>query len=113
MELKDLKGLGKVRLDALNKAGIHSLTDLLMTLPHSYRDTSVTTSIADLQEGVPCCIQGYLKDTPKLAHFRGISRVTATLCDETGKVPLIWYNQPWVKDQLSAEKELLLYSKQL
>ena len=111
MELKDLKGLGKARLEALNKAGIQSLTDLLMTLPHAYRDTSVITPLSDIKEGVPCCVSGYLKDEPKLAHFRGISRVTATLCDETGKLPLIWYNQPWVKDQISKEEELLLYGK--
>ena len=111
MELKDLKGLGRVRLEALNKAGILSLTDLLMTLPRAYRDTSVITPIAEIQEGQPCCISGYLKDKPKLAHFRGISRVTATICDESGKLPLIWYNQPWVKDQLSDEESLLLFGK--
>jgi len=111
MELKDLKGLGKMRLAALEKAGIRTLYDLLMSLPHTYRDTSVITPLAEIQEGTPCCVSGYLKATPKLAHFRGISRVTATLCDETGKLPLIWYNQPWVKDQLSDEEELLLYGK--
>ena len=111
MELKDLKGLGKVRLDALNKAGILTLTDLLMTLPRGYRDTSVITPLAEIKEGEPCCVSGFLKNAPKLAHFRGISRVTATLCDETGKLPLIWYNQPWVKDQVSCEEELLLYGK--
>lgn len=111
MKLSELKGLGKVRLAALNNAGILTLTDLLMTLPHGYRDTSVITPLSDIQEGTPCCIQGFLKNAPKLAHFRGISRVTATLCDETGKLPLIWYNQPWIKDQLSCEEELLLYGK--
>ena len=111
MDLHDLKGLGKARLAALNKAGIFTLTDLLMTLPHSYRDTSVITPLSNIQEGVPCCVNGYLKGAPKLAHFRGISRVTATLCDETGKIPLIWYNQPWMKDQLNEEEELLLYGK--
>ena len=88
MELKDLKGLGKVRLEALNKAGILTLTDLLMTLPRGYRDTSVITPLSEIKEGEPCCVSGFLKSAPKLAHFRGINRVTATLCDETGKLPL-------------------------
>jgi len=111
MELKDLRGLGKTRLAALEKAGITTLRDLLMSLPHSYRDTSVTTPISALQPGQSYCICGYLQSTPRLAHFRGISRVTAVLCDESGALPLSWYNQPWIKEQLPAEEELLLYGK--
>ena len=111
MELKDLRGLGKARLAALENSGIYTLSDLLSSLPHGYRDTSVTTPLANLQPGQNACVCGYLKAAPKLAHFRGISRITATLCDETGTLPLIWYNQPWVKDQLSSEEELLLYGK--
>ncbi|MBR5231984.1 MAG: ATP-dependent DNA helicase RecG [Clostridia bacterium] len=111
MELKNLKGLGKIRLSALEKAGIVTVEDLLMSLPRSYRDTSVVTPIAEIREGVPCCVSGYLKAAPKLARFRGISRTTATLCDETGKLLLVWYNQPWIKDQVSAEEPLLLFGK--
>lgn len=111
MELKDLRGLGKARLAVLENAGITSVSDLLMMLPHTYRDTSKTTPIDQLHPGQYFCVCGFLKSVPRLAHFRGISRVTATLCDENGKLPLIWYNQPWVKDQLPQEEELLLYGK--
>ena len=45
MELKELKGLGKARLETLNKAGITTLSDLLLTLPVRYQDTSVLTPL--------------------------------------------------------------------
>ena len=43
MALSELKGLGKARLEALDKAGIHSMADLLLTLPQRYQDTSAVT----------------------------------------------------------------------
>ena len=112
MELSAIKGLGQARMAALEKAGIHTLADLLQTLPVSYRDTSVITPISALEEGKVCCVQGYIRKAPALSHFRGISRVTASLTDESGKaLPMIWYNQPWMREQLKCDELLLLSGK--
>lgn len=111
MDLSALKGLGKARLEALNQAGIYSIADLLCTLPSSYRDTTTITPISAITEGEPCCIQGYLKKAPALARFKGISRVTASIADDSGSLPLVWFNQPWIKNQLPTDEPLLLYGK--
>jgi len=108
MELKDLRGAGPARLALLQKAGIETIYDLLMTLPSGYRDTTVITPIRQLEAGQFCCVQGYLKSAPKSAYFRGLNRATATLQDDSGTLPLIWFNQPWVAKQLSPETLLLL-----
>lgn len=107
-ELKDLRGLGPARLALLEKAGIHTLYDLLMVMPRDYRDTTVITAIKDVQPGQFFCVRGYLKAAPKSAWFKGINRATASLKDESGTLSLIWFNQPWVSKQLSTEEELLL-----
>ena len=111
MELQDLKGIGKSRIAALHQAGIDTMADLLQTLPRSYRDTSRVTPIAQLSPGTPACVRGYLKGSPKLVYFHGKARVSATLQDESGTLPLVWFNQPWVRDKLSSEEDLLLYGQ--
>ena len=111
MELQDLKGIGKSRIAALHQAGIDTMADLLQTLPRSYRDTSMVTHIAQLSPGTPACVRGYLKGSSKLVYFHGKARVSATLQDESGALPLVWFNQPWVRDKLSSEEELLLYGQ--
>ena len=111
MELQDLKGIGKSRIAALHQAGIDTMADLLQTLPRSYRDTSMVTHIAQLSPGTPACVRGYLKGSSKLVYFHGKARVSATLQDESGTLPLVWFNQPWVRDKLSSEEELLLYGQ--
>ena len=93
MELQDLKGIGKSRIAALHQAGIDTMADLLQTLPRSYRDTSRVTHIAQLSTGTPACVRGYLKGSPKLVYFHGKARVSATLQDESGTLPLVWFNQ--------------------
>ena len=111
MQLSELKGVGKARIDALHQAGINTLSDLLCLLPKNYRDTSVITPVALLAAGTPASVRGYLKNAPKLVYFQGKARVTAVLKDASGTVPLVWFNQPWIRDQLSTEKELLLYGQ--
>lgn len=108
MELKQLRGVGPARLALLEKAGIHSLYDLLMVLPASYRDTTVITPIREIEAGKFCCVRGYLKSSPTSAYLRGTNRSSATLKDDTGSLSLVWFNQPWISKQLRPDQELLL-----
>ena len=108
MKLSELRGLGPARLEMLEKAGIRTIYDLLMVLPRSYRDTTVITPVGQISPGVFCCVRGRLKGAPKSAYFRGKSRVTAVLRDDSGTLPLVWFNQPWIAKQLKADESLLL-----
>ncbi len=109
MELKDLKGLGPTRLEALRAMGIVSLRDLLYTLPVSYQDSTRPQPCA-LAYG-ECAVQGILRADPKLSRFSGLTKITATLRDESGDLPLVWYNQPWVCQQLHGGETVLLYGR--
>jgi len=111
MQLGDLKGLGKVRIEALRAAGIFSLRDLLYTLPRGYQDTTNITKIADLQVGVACAVEGAFSGKARLNRFKGMSSVTAVLKDETGSVQCVWFNQAWMKDQLPSDTETVLYGR--
>ncbi len=109
--LKELKGLGKARLAVLEKAGIRTLADLLLTLPVRYQDTSVSLPIGEIAPGMEVCVSGYPKASPRLSRFKGMSSVTLRLMDESGGVPVVWYNQPWLQNQIHQEDLLTLYGR--
>ncbi len=111
LALRDLKGLGKARLDTLEKAGVHTLADLLLTLPARYQDTSVSLPIKDIAPGMEVCVSGWPKAEPRLSRFRGLSAVTLRLLDETGGLSVVWYNQPWLQTQIHKEDPLTLYGR--
>ncbi len=110
-QLSELKGIGKTRLDTLREAGICTLTDLLLTLPVRYQDTSVITPLSQIAPGAEICVSGFPKAAPRLSRFHGLTAVTLRLCDETGGVQVVWYNQPWLQTQIKAEDQLTLYGR--
>ena len=110
-QLRELKGLGAARLAALEQAGIFSLSDLLLTLPLRYQDTTTITPLAQAVPGGEICVSGYPKAAPRLSRFHGRTSVTLRLCDETGGLSIVWYNQPWLKEQIAPDAPLTLYGR--
>ena len=111
MPLSELRGLGAARLETLKKSGVSTMADLLLTLPVRYQDTSAVTPLGEIAPGMEICVSGYPKDSPRLSRFRGLTSVTLRLCDETGGVPVVWYNQPWLQEQIKREERLTLYGR--
>ncbi|NLB39548.1 MAG: hypothetical protein GX810_09955, partial [Clostridiales bacterium] len=110
LQLKDLRGLGKARLEALATAGIRTVADLLMDVPVSYRDTSLVTPIADLSEGQTACVAGTLVQI-RTRYIGKLNIVQGFVRDDTGGLGLVWFNQPWTGKQLRKGDQLLLYGQ--
>ena len=110
MELSAIRGLGPTRLEALRAVGIGSLRDLLYALPVRYEDRTTLIPCAQAHGG-EVLVRGVVQDKPKLARFQGLTRVTATLRDDTGRLPLVWYNQPWMMQQLPVGQAVMLYGR--
>lgn len=108
MELSTLKGIGPTRLETLRAMGIVSLRDLLYCLPVRYEDRTQLTPCAQALGGEVMVI-GIVPDKPKLSRFNGLTKVTAAIRDESGKLPLVWYNQPWVCQQLPVGQSIMLF----
>ena len=51
MDLSTLPGLGPKRVQVLNEAGFHSVTDLLYNVPRTWVDRTRISRIADSKEG--------------------------------------------------------------
>ena len=110
MELTELAGIGPVRAETLRAMGIFSLRDLLYTLPVRYEDRTTVYPCATKKEGF-VLVQGRAAQKPKLSVFHGLRKVTLTLEDESGKMPVCWYNMPWIASEIEEGQHLCLYGR--
>ena len=110
MELSEMRGVGPARMESLRAVGIVSLRDLLYTLPVRYEDRTHVTPICG-ERGGETLIMGVVAEPPKVSRYNGITRVTATIADDTGKLPLAWYNQPWMAQQLPVGQSIMLFGR--
>ena len=111
MQLTDLKGIGKTRLEALHAAGICSLRDLLYAFPVRYRDVSAPVPVAQAQPGETACLQLTRRGEARLSRHGKLSRVNCTFADETGQISACWFNQPWMREHLNAGTRFTLYGR--
>ncbi len=110
MDLSSMRGVGPARLESLRAVGIVSLRDLLYTLPVRYEDRTRVTPCSEARGG-EALVMGIVTDAPKVSRFNGITRVTATFMDSSGKLPLAWYNQPWMAQQLPVGQSIMLFGR--
>ena len=111
MELSQLKGIGQNRLKALHAAGICSLRDLLFTPPVRYRDMSRLVTVAEAPVGQRACMALVREGEAKISRHGRLSRVTCTFTDDTGRITAVWFNQPWMKDNLNSRTRATLFGQ--
>jgi ATP-dependent DNA helicase RecG len=87
---------------ALKKLGLSSLEDLLYHFPTRYGDTSEIKYIQSLKKGDTSVIFGKISGlkTSK-AFIKKIPMSEAYLTDETGKIKLVWFNQPYIAKMIA------------
>jgi len=107
-----LKGVGKGRAEALAAAGITTVRELLWLFPFRYEDRRHPTRIADLGRHLdtPVLIRG--KVISANAHVSPRKRMRifeAAVEDGTGAVKLVWFNQPYLSDQIARGDRLSVY----
>ncbi|MFZ2523650.1 MAG: ATP-dependent DNA helicase RecG [Minisyncoccia bacterium] len=89
--------LTETQKKALDKIGLKTINDLLYHFPARYGDTKQIKSISFLEKGMEATIFGSISNlkTSK-AFFKKIPMSDGTLSDETGKIKLVWFNQPYI-----------------
>lgn len=109
--LKDLRGVGPARLRALKEAGIETLRDLARFLPKDYRDLTAPVPLCELRPGEAAAVRVRVVGEARQQRAKKLLITRAFVTDGEDVVQAVWYNQPWLKDQLSPGRELLLYGK--
>lgn len=107
--LSDIKGVGDKTAEIFQRAGLYTVDDILNFFPRTYEDYTVVSSIADIKPG-KVTLRVRIESIKTKRVRRGMHITEATLCDVSGKVAAIWFNQPYRADQLRKEKTEWLIS---
>ena len=98
-----LKGVGASRAKTLEEYGLTAAHDLLWFFPFRYEDRRHPTHIADLGHHLDeaVLVRGRIISAhSKLSPVKRMKIFEAVLEDETGAVKLVWFNQPFLADQI-------------
>jgi ATP-dependent DNA helicase RecG len=106
-----LRGVGERRAAALEALGITSVLDLLTTYPRRWIDRSTQTKVADLVSDRPQLVLVTVRQVAKRPTRAKRSMVTATVGDGTGRLQLVFFNQPWRERQLREGLEIAVYGR--
>lgn len=109
--LDRIKGIGEKSSAALESFGIHSVLDLLETYPRRYIDRSNMATLSQLQLGIDTLVMVTVVSSRSLKTQRGKSMTTVTVKDDTGKLSLTFFNQPWREKQLQSGMQVAVFGK--
>ena len=113
LDIRYLKGVGPKRAGIFNKLGVYSVLDLLYYFPRRYEDRSQLNSIFQLRAGEPQTVRARILRTYERRSFkqRNLSVFEALVEDGTGRLHCVWFNQPYLRNYLKADTEIVLYGK--
>ncbi len=109
--IEQVKGLTGKRGQALRKAGITSVTDLLLHTPRRYLDRSTVTPIGSLTAGEEVTVMGRVRKVSTRRPRRNLTIVEADIADESGSVRCVWFNQGFRARQLTEGSEVAVSGK--
>lgn len=120
--IEEIPRIGPQYQKRLKRLGIKIVRDLFFHFPHRYEDFSNLVKISDVKEGGsafamvsegrPFCFQGEILEIRNIRTFRKRMVLTrATLDDETGKLKIIWFNQPYLINNFKKGDYLCLAGK--
>ena len=114
MSLTRLKSVGDgKRAESFGKFEVQNLLDLLTHYPRRWIDRTKEATIASAIEGADSLVIGEVKSVtaPPKGVRRGPSRVTATIADESGRLSIVFFNQPWRERQLKVGSFVAVFGR--
>lgn len=108
--LTQFRGIGPARSRALERAGFRVVRDLLFHLPARYEDRRQVSTVSQLRGDGEVTLRGHLTEMQRVrVRRRNLSLVRGSFSDETGSLPVLWFNQPYLVDRVSPQREYLLH----
>lgn len=93
-KLSELKGVGPVLSERLEAIGLRTVDDILHYYPRRYDDYSNETLISQIRPGL-VTIKAHFSEITERRVRRGLHITQAVANDESGRVRVIWFNQPY------------------
>ncbi|UJF14937.1 ATP-dependent DNA helicase RecG [Jeotgalibaca sp. MA1X17-3] len=106
-----LPGVGPKRLEALHTLGIDTVYDLLTHFPFRYEDIQVK-NLEEIDDQDKVTLKGTVV-TPATVHHYGFkkSRLSFKMAIEDAIVMITFFNQPYLKDKIQLEEEIMVFGK--
>ncbi|MBI4064781.1 ATP-dependent DNA helicase RecG [Candidatus Gottesmanbacteria bacterium] len=103
--------VGPMMAKRLEKLGIRTVEDLLYHIPFRYDDFSLISPINRVQTGEVVTVEGTITKISFTLTKTGKKLVEATISDDTGSLPVIWFNQPFLARVLPVGTQVRLAGK--
>ena len=109
--VETLKGIGEKTAKLFEKVGVRTVDDLLHYYPRGYDTFEEPKPMGALEDGAVMAVDGCLKNGASGHHFGSASMVTASISDMTGKLRLVWYHMPYLKNTLKPGSRYIFRGK--
>ncbi|MGD2016969.1 MAG: ATP-dependent DNA helicase RecG [Planctomycetota bacterium] len=111
--LTELRGVGHAKAARLARMGIRSIRDLLLTQPVRLVVWPEPVSVREArgQKGERVTVAGTVRRSVLQRIGGKRSLVRATVDDGSGELDLVFFNQPWMREQLSPGTEVVAHGQ--
>ncbi|MDQ5912003.1 MAG: ATP-dependent helicase RecG, partial [Patescibacteria group bacterium] len=109
---KDFFRLKGDQIFALKKLGINTLQDILYHFPTRYEHSSSAKLVQDLIVGETVTIYGKVSSLKTGKSFKShISKAEGWLDDDTGRIKLMWFHQPYIAKLIQNDSLVKVHGK--
>ncbi len=110
--IRYLKGVGEKRAEAFRKLGVETVCDLLNYFPRDYEDRRDVRNISDVAAGDKVCVNAFVSGRIKTREIRrGFTVSEFRAVDETGGINIVFFNQKYSVDKLSAGERYIFFGR--
>ena len=109
--IRYVKGVGPNRLAVLAELGIRTVEDACYYPPRRYEDRTHLAAIRDVTPGTPVTVRGAIMSRSLRRIRGGRTIVEAAVGDASGVLRALWFNQPYLAQQLRVGDDYLLYGE--
>lgn len=100
-DVRCIKGIGAKTAELLQKLDIYTVGDLLSYYPRSYDTYELPVPVGEVREGKMVTIEASVIKSADVTRYRNLQVLTCIVRDPSGTLKLTWYNQPYMKNQLT------------
>lgn len=94
--ISDLPRVGPIFAKKFQKLGVNTINDLFYHVPTRYLDYSLVTTINKLRANETVTIHAKIISLTNISSKRGVRMQIGSVEDETGKITVVWFNQPFL-----------------
>lgn len=109
--LRELKGVGEKTEKLFQKIGITTAEELLRYYPRTYDIYEEPVEIASAEEDKTVSIRATIATGIYINQIRNLQVLTTTVADASGRLPIAWFNAPYLRGTLKKGSVFILRGK--